>query len=224
MTHERVALEDLVASLRAHLTRMSEKVTNHHDIISTLQSTREQDAHDLRMKYLEIDRLRSDVDTLQEDVVRLRDVVEDGLRECKRDEPSVIIVERPQVDLTVDEEEEGSMFDSSLLRQPAPVPRRAERQEVLSAVIEEEEPLSRSATTVRSADQHPVPASGSTNGNRFVQDAELERVRAEMEERRSMRSLNASLSRSIERSVVGSPQPQLHQQAAFTCTRTSTGS
>ncbi|KAG8816364.1 hypothetical protein FRC19_000427 [Serendipita sp. 401] len=181
---EKQALEELVQSLRSHLAAMSEKVQTHQDLISNLRIKREQDAQQLRLKCREIERLRTDVDSLQKDVDRLREVVEAGLRERKTsrgapDEPSVILI---QQDSPL--EEEHSTFDNSLLRRPARI--EGERN-VLSAVMEEEEPVS---ATISKAE--PGKATMVQSSRPFLQGAELDRVRAEMEERRSQRSMNAS--------------------------------
>ncbi|KAG8835154.1 hypothetical protein FRC17_005012 [Serendipita sp. 399] len=182
------ALEELVESLRSHLATMSEKVQSHQDLIHNLRTKREQDAQQLRLKCREIERLRNDVDSLQKDVDRLREVVETGLRERKAsrgmaEEPSVIVIKPPQQDVSV-EEEEHTTFDNSLLRRPARI--EVERN-LLSAVMEEDEPMS--ATTSK-ADHGKATVAQSSRP--FLEAVELERVRAEMEERRSQRSMNAS--------------------------------
>ncbi|PVF98469.1 hypothetical protein CPB86DRAFT_758402 [Serendipita vermifera] len=194
VVEEKKALEDLVQSLHDHLATMSRKVQKHQELISKLRTMREQDASELRAKCQEIEQLRADVDSLQSDVERLREVVEAGLHERKSargedEEPSVIRVNAPIQDVQNAEVKEDRVFSASLMGG-----RLRREHDALSAVMEESEPPS-----TRDLNQK-TSSSRSLQSRRFIKDSELERVRAELEERRSQRSMTGSTSGS-ERSV-----------------------
>lgn len=156
------ALEALVQSLRAHLTRLSEKVDAHQNLISDLRNMRHSDARQLAAKCDEVERLRGDVDKLQLDVDRLREVVEAGLEERRRaaseKEDSMIIGNvAPHQDDTVDEDE----FNYDVLQQEQQY--RRQLGDPLSAVMEEEEPQSTRELRPTSISGHPVKST------RFIQ-------------------------------------------------------
>jgi hypothetical protein len=105
------------------------------------------------------------VEGLQGDVERLRDVVEAGLRERKTtrgdNENSIIVGERTEIqDVTHDEdvlqEEEDEDYVNPLLTRPI---RR--EPDVLSAVLEEDEPSS-------TRDVHQRTGSARSGSRRFV--------------------------------------------------------
>lgn len=159
----------------------------------------------------EVERVKSEVELLWGDVGRLRGVVEGGLgvRRSREggfigrpsDGPDFItgsIVRGESLRDMSDEEgstesrEEEQLSnhnqqpEEQLQAEPVEDMQRPEwGAPVLSAVLEEDEPPSTRAST-RSTTQ-PPHAPG-----RFIQDAELERVRAEVEERRSLRSMSTS--------------------------------
>lgn len=161
-----VALEALVQSLRSHLTRMSEKVDAHQNLISDLRSMRDSDARRLSAKCDEIERLQTDVDRLQVDVDQLREVVEAGLEERRRAtggerENSLIMgTVEPQQDDTVDEDE----FDYDVLQQEQQYRRQPQPVDALSAVMEEDEPQS-----TRELNQRANGNGFPTTSTRFIQ-------------------------------------------------------
>jgi hypothetical protein len=120
---------------------------------------RHSDARQLAAKCSEVERLRGDVDKLQLDVDRLREVVEAGLEERRRErEDSVVLGNaEPHQDNTVDEDE----FDYDVLQQEQQ--HRGQLGNPLSAVLEEEEP--QSTRELRRANGSGRP----TTSTRFIQ-------------------------------------------------------
>lgn len=78
------ALEDLITSLRSHLTRLTSELSEHQAMLLELRELREKDAIMLRNKLGEVDNLRNEVERLAGEVEVLRGVVEEGLRERRR--------------------------------------------------------------------------------------------------------------------------------------------
>ncbi|KAF8336782.1 hypothetical protein F5887DRAFT_986477 [Amanita rubescens] len=74
---EKKALEDLITSLRSHLTRLTSELSEHQAMLLELRELREKDAIVLRNKLAEVDNLRNEVE-------RLAGEVEEGLRERRR--------------------------------------------------------------------------------------------------------------------------------------------
>lgn len=179
-----LALEALVNSLRSHLARMSQQVQQHQELIDDLRSAREKDVQQLQAKCQEIDQLRAEVDSLTEEVERLREVVEAGLEERKRSNREQKTEETRE--MVVESDPDRSIDHPN---------------DMLSAVIEEEEPLSTkgSADNLIPLRSNHLPKEVRPPLRRFIQDAELDRLRADLEERRSQRS---SSEKSVSRSEI----------------------
>jgi hypothetical protein len=75
------ALEALIATLRAHLTRLTAELSSHQQLLTELRSQRESDHREVKKKSLEMEKLREEVERLAGEVDVLRAVVEEGLRE-----------------------------------------------------------------------------------------------------------------------------------------------
>lgn len=83
VAEEQQALEELVMTLRGHLTRLTEELSSQRQLLMELREQRDADqAHD-RDKSFEIGRLKSEVERLAGEVEVLRGVVEEGLRETR---------------------------------------------------------------------------------------------------------------------------------------------
>ncbi|KAI0917466.1 hypothetical protein AcW1_007340 [Taiwanofungus camphoratus] len=220
---EKKALEALISTLRAHLTRLTAELSDHQRLLSELRSLRDSDVHALAEKSKDVDNLRQEVERLAGEVEVLRGVVEEGLKERRgareqlslesshisEDEHSEENAQFGEVDEAanreIDEREEQYSSESeddnestisSRLRSPTPSPRRhaglADR-------------------TMRT-DHATVGSSQLAEGmstKPFVDASELERISAEVEERRLERSVSPSLSnsRSRGRSRSGSHSP-----------------
>jgi len=80
-TDNDTALEALIVTLRAHLTRLTEELSSHQHFLTELRSLRESDSRALKDKSIEVDKLREQVERLAGEVEVLRGVVEEGLKE-----------------------------------------------------------------------------------------------------------------------------------------------
>jgi Centrosome localisation domain of PPC89 len=74
----------LITTLRSHLTRLTEELSSHHQLLLDLRCLRDSDRKSLKAKSLEIDKLRREVERLGGEVEVLRAVVEEGLRERRQ--------------------------------------------------------------------------------------------------------------------------------------------
>jgi len=74
-------LEELVATLNSRAARATAELDASQRLIHQLQELREHDLRKSREKEEEIDMLRSEIERLQDEITRLTEVVEDGLRE-----------------------------------------------------------------------------------------------------------------------------------------------
>ena len=190
------ALEALVNSLRSHLTRLTAELSAHQVLLAELRNLREEDARALREKGHEILQLREEVQRLAGEVEVLRGVVEEGLKERRASKESIrieredleILAEHPQEELdqtgvTQDEEEEDQD--------------EAEGQD--TGIFE-------AAAADKTIRTDRATLGESTNSNRanvqFMDNDDLGRIAAEVEERRSNRSDG-----SISYNVLGSPSP-----------------
>ncbi len=72
-----IALEGLISTLRAHLSRLTAELSDHRRLLGELRALRDQDVRGLKEKSLEVDRLRQEVERLAGDVEALRGVVEE---------------------------------------------------------------------------------------------------------------------------------------------------
>ncbi|KZT28902.1 hypothetical protein NEOLEDRAFT_1129163 [Neolentinus lepideus HHB14362 ss-1] len=84
IAEEKKALESLISTLRAHLTRLTSELSSHQALLTELRSLRIKDTG-------EVERLREEVERVAGEVEVLRGVVEEGLRERReRREESVL--------------------------------------------------------------------------------------------------------------------------------------
>lgn len=81
--HESIALEALLSTLRAHLTRLTAELSDHSRLLQELRTLRDSDVRALKEKSHEISQLRQEVERLAGEVEVLRGVVEEGLKERK---------------------------------------------------------------------------------------------------------------------------------------------
>ncbi|KAL5482601.1 hypothetical protein ACEPAI_9195 [Sanghuangporus weigelae] len=89
VVEEKKALESLVATLRSHLSRLTDDLSNHQAQLDELRSLRQIDFSDLRAKITEIDGLRLEVERLAGEIDILRGVVEEGLNERRKAKESL---------------------------------------------------------------------------------------------------------------------------------------
>ncbi|KAJ3784799.1 hypothetical protein GGU10DRAFT_19536 [Lentinula aff. detonsa] len=238
---EKKALESLITSLRSHLTRLTAELSSHQELLVELRSLRESDARALKEKTSDITRLRDEVERLAGEVEVLRGVVEEGLNERRlaRENSRVSISQVSSESMAQQEalEETGEEAETSVVEEEEEQQQEDEEEGEEDEMKEEEEELedheepepfdpisipgsSRDATafdkTVRT-DRATVGTPGASQRNisrptRFIDDDELERIAADVEERRSERSATGVSrsqfnSRILESSRSASPAP-----------------
>lgn len=190
------ALETLINSLRTQLTRLTQELSAHRELLTELRTLRDVDSATLREKSAEITLLKSEVERLAGEVEVLRDVVEEGLRERRA-------------------AREASSQQDNIEQDVPPV---LERQDELDESEDEEEAEdeeleieAENASRTMALDKtiRTDRATEGSRGARFIDSAEFERISAEIDERRSDHSISADLSQfSHSRSPVYSPSPR----------------
>ena len=178
------------------MSRLTSELSSHKTLLDELRSLREADKNTLRQKVREVDLLRQEVEKIAGEVEVLKGVVEEGLRERRgrtysepHDEPQGHNMARRSGEDSGDDEVERAQDGDSL----------DARQDVEDYELEDVQPaLARRALLERTAHADhaaydSVPIEGHrTNAQRYVEDSELERISAELEERRSDRSRSSS--------------------------------
>jgi hypothetical protein len=179
------------------MARLTLELSSHKTLLDDLRSLREADKNTLRQKVREVDLLRREVEKIAGEVEVLKGVVEEGLRERRErglthphDEPHGRALVVGQREGSVDYEAEREQDEEGVLDA---------QNDAEDFGIEDVQPaLARRALLERTTHtdhatygSSPIPGSGS-NGRRYVEDNELERISAELEERRSERSRSSS--------------------------------
>ena len=157
-----VALEALITTLRAHLSRLTSELSSHQELLAELRALRETDARTLREKSIEVEHLREEVERLAGEVEVLKEVVEDGLNERR----------------TV--REASKRVDGA-------VQNRDDSEEEESPSIGVRPHADRTIRTDR-ATLGVSTNDGSPSSKPFVEGDELDRISLELEARRSDRS------------------------------------
>ncbi|KAI9456150.1 hypothetical protein F5148DRAFT_984542 [Russula earlei] len=193
---EKKALETLITTLRSHMARLTADLSSQKTLLDQLRSLREADKNTLRQKVREVDLLKREVEKIAGEVEVLKGVVEEGLRERRErgfskrsDEPHGAGLDVSQREGNISDEVEREPGEESLDVQ----------QDDDDYEIEDVQPaLARRALLERTAHtdyathgSSQMPGSGS-NAQRYVEHSELERISAELEERRSERSRSSS--------------------------------
>jgi hypothetical protein len=171
------------------MARLTSELSSHKTLLDELRSLREADKNTLRQKVREVDLLRREVEKIAGEVEVLKGVVEEGLRERRERSLSQPYDEAQGRDLDVDQRE-GSGNDEAERDQDED--EDLDRQQGADDYeIEDVQPaLARRALLERTT--HMDHAAFGGNTQRYVEDSELERISAELEERRSERSRSSS--------------------------------
>ncbi|KAF7299131.1 AAA family ATPase [Mycena indigotica] len=203
---EKKSLEALISSLRSHLTRLTSELSSHQDLLMELRKLRERDSRLLKEKSAEVDRLRQEVERLAGEVEVLRGVVEDGLRERRgaREEAQTSGMQSAgDTGMSAD-------LDETVSRRHVPDEQEDEEDglDEGSSIEEEEESEAEPFDPMSIMGSSRENAAGRTDhatlgSSRFIGNDELVRIIADVEERRSELSSNASR----ERPVSPSPSP-----------------
>ncbi|KAF6741445.1 hypothetical protein DFP72DRAFT_1037363 [Ephemerocybe angulata] len=104
---EKKALESLINTLRSHLTRLTQELSDHSHLLQELKEMRDTDHRVLREKSADISRLNDEVERLAGEVEVLRGVVEEGLRERRAGkEPTAYVEEEADTSMSLDNDED----------------------------------------------------------------------------------------------------------------------
>ncbi|THH03864.1 hypothetical protein EW145_g5947 [Phellinidium pouzarii] len=211
---EKRALEALITTLRSHLSRLTDELSSQQAQLDELRSLRECDLQDLRNKIAEVDNLKLEVERLGGEVEILRGVVEEGLKERRRvkesfdsannSAASILQMPHNKKSLNANDDAEGDhgvhvnlTYEPSRMDIPSPPPSRPQSRQ------EPRLPFNGRATRTNLA----VSGSSCTGANkkgRFIDENEFERVSADLEERRSERSVTNSRNQSQDQGLTQS--------------------
>ncbi|KAG6336271.1 hypothetical protein ID866_2825 [Astraeus odoratus] len=193
VVEEKKALEALISTLRSHLTRVTTDLSSQQRLLDDLRRLRESDALSLSEKTDEINQLRKEVERLAGEIEVLRGIVEEGLNERRQARASA-------------EEDHGYSIQSSLQSNQT-VTSTGEPKQEQSTPSRRSRPSTPALSLRRSASETSQQLNGSrpqspalTERSRgslvrwFINPEEIDRISADLEERRSERSTNASTS------------------------------
>lgn len=221
------ALEALISTLRAHLTRLTAELSDHSRLLQELRTLRDSDVRALKEKSHEINQLRQEVERLGGEVEVLRGVVEEGLKERKEareqsmdrsrslvqsQSSSLAEVDVKELHETEqqgkreeehlvdnDSESGGDASDGRSTPSPSHSPRRRR-------------PRSSDRTDLATVGSSP-PAAG-TSTRPWLDSAEVTRISEEVSERRYERSGSASAIVGIEPSFAAGHARGYHTDSA----------
>ena len=194
------ALEALINSLRSHLTRLTSELASHQDLLTELRNLRDSDSRTLKEKGADIIKLREEVQRLAGEVEVLRGVIEEGLKERRASRE--IHVEQSVADTAMsqdleEEQEEGNEDEDENEEEEVSGCIEVEVLGPFGPVLAPDELARINQARIDQADKTirtDFATLGSTNlaesmtSRRFVDKEELDRISAEVEERRSNRS------------------------------------
>ncbi|KAI0366932.1 hypothetical protein BV20DRAFT_971239 [Pilatotrama ljubarskyi] len=218
---EKKALEALITTLRAHLSRLTAELSDHKQLLLELRTLRDSDARTLAEKSKEVDRLRQEVERLAGEVQVLRGVVEEGLKERRgfREHSESHEQETRTEDAELSSEEDSSSAEST--QQQEPQPQSRQQRIVVSAPSVHEEESEDEESVASSSRRSPTPSPrrrpvaadrtmrtdhatlassqipSLSASKPFLDSEEVSRITQEIEERRSERSASMQ-SRSSE--------------------------
>ncbi|KAL0066156.1 hypothetical protein AAF712_006781 [Marasmius tenuissimus] len=228
---EKKALEALISTLRSHLTRLTAELSSHQELLAELRSLREADSRSLKEKTADITRLRDEVERLAGEVEVLRGVVEEGLKERRLGrENSRLDDSRSASHSAILSGQEGDAADTRTTEEADATEEEHEEDaddadEEDEEETEEPEPFDPMSIPGSSRDglpdktmrtDHATAGANSSavlsqsRSGRFIDDDELNRIAADVEERRSERSADSPshfMSRVLEPSRSASPAP-----------------
>jgi len=197
------ALEALITSLRTHLTRLTAELSSHQQLLHELRTLRESDVQAMQEKSTEVSRLREEVERLAGEIEVLRGVVEEGLRERRA-------AREASMSQNESEEEEEQIEHSRKDDSEAPEP--FDPHSIPGSSRDEGHTLLANRTsrtdraTVGSATPSAPPVPAANERDRFIDDEELERISAEIEDRRSENSADSAGTSQLQSLFVSAEQ------------------
>ena len=189
---EKKALEALVTSLRAHLSRLTDELASHKDLLDELRALRDADARTLREKSADVEKLKNEVERLRGEVEVLRGVVEEGLKERRASRIShgdtsgvEVSVADTAMSADLDNTSEEEEDDEDEAGQDEDESRTEEESEELLTP-----PAGYRRTSNRDRDRTGFATLGSSApGPRFLDEDEMSRIVQEVDERRANLSI-----------------------------------
>ncbi|KAF9220472.1 hypothetical protein BS17DRAFT_787047 [Gyrodon lividus] len=186
IVEEKKALEALITTLRAHLTRVTSDLSSQQQLLEDLRRLRESDALSLTEKTQEINQLRTEVERLAGEIEVLRGVVEEGLNERRQVREGAADEENSHPgDLESGADDDIAEKSNSTYFSRPPTPALSMRRSAPGTPAHSNHPRAPPPSVVDS----PAPSV-----RRFINREELDRISADLDERRSERSSNASCS------------------------------
>ncbi|KAL4070019.1 hypothetical protein V8B97DRAFT_1967591 [Scleroderma yunnanense] len=193
IVEEKKALEALISTLRSHLTRVTQDLSSQQQLLEDLRRLRESDALSLSEKTDEINQLRKEIERLAGEIEVLRGVVEEGLNE------------RRQAKESAGEEQNDSEHSAAQSEQPdTSAAENMLEKSTLNRISRPSTPTLSLRRSMSETSHHlncsrpESPAftehSHVPSGRKFINSEEINRISADLEERRSERSSNASTS------------------------------
>lgn len=185
-------MEALISTLRSHLSRLTSELSSHQAQLAELRTLHEADLCELRQKLTEVDHLKVEIERLAGEVVALRGIVEEGLEERRKAKESseagnLSHITNNHLDAT--ETSQHHMLSADIDAKntttwdgPSP-----------NSSLRRSQHMRDRTTCTERATAGSSHLANTTQG-RFLEDDEIERVSAELEERRSERSESSSIS------------------------------
>ncbi|KAH7906510.1 hypothetical protein BJ138DRAFT_1094012 [Hygrophoropsis aurantiaca] len=186
VVEEKKALESLIGTLRAHLSRVTSDLSLQQQMLNDLRSLRESDVKKLSEKSQEILQLRTEVERLAGEIEVLRGVVEEGLQERRQfrehasqeelNDPTEQFPDKTDDEINI---EVNSAEDENKLLDPVPNRPSPSRSILKNA-------------NLPSQPTQDISRTHSPSVRRFVNAEELDRISVELDERRSDLSSSSS--------------------------------
>jgi len=188
-----LALEALIQSLRSHLARLTTELASHTELLKELRELRETDVRTLREKTKDITRLRDEVERLEGEVEVLRGVVEEGLRERRATKEASMQQSQGDTGMSLDVDGADTDDEDNKVRR-----RRFNAIESLDSEDDSDSTYQLDSRS-RPIDRTDQATLGTSTPHRvqFIEQSELDAINAEMEERRSDRSISMNLDESF---------------------------
>ncbi|KAI0785196.1 hypothetical protein C8Q75DRAFT_893963 [Abortiporus biennis] len=247
------ALEGLISTLRAHLSRLTAELSDHKRLLEELRTLRDGDSRALKQKGRDVERLQQEVERLAGEVEVLKGVVEEGLKErrqmrgqhsleaSRHSDDEAVVTSNPQhrdddasesdeeaVDRDTNARESERMFypqDSHPVSRASTPSSPLDRSIASVAVSDRSNSRQNVNGTIRAATPLRLDNSGSQTSQAYIGDDELRRISEEMEERRTERSVAMSRSGTTDSNFSRSQQavPPLQSRSTTPLPKQLTG-
>ncbi|KAG5651272.1 hypothetical protein H0H81_009238 [Sphagnurus paluster] len=203
---EKKALEALITTLRTHLTRLTAELSSHRELLTELRELRDSDVKALKQKSSDIERLKEEVERLAGEVEVLRGVVEEGLKERRTVREVSGIINQSQADIGMshdgddedDEPEEANVtnrHDADEDEDEEDEPEPFDPVSILSSARNDntgtrlgDRTMRTDHATIGSSQLAQSQSTPPQQSKGIINSVDLERISAEVEERRTERS------------------------------------